>query len=314
MSNIKLLHTNITKEEWRKRAACIDKHDLFTLAEAATPNSPDRGTRNTAGLSAMEVRELNRSNFAIAEEICLNCPVMQQCNAAIPQTDETRRWSFVAGEQPQMDGNYAEVVGKKCPNGHVDYVGDSCGPCDKRARLKAARAASGDTHICPRGHESIIGMSCLPCRRMRAEEVKRNGKGSPSYDIHGIEIEITPRLGEDRICNRGHLSIVGKACQECKNVNHRAQYSEKNADMRPRYENVVGDHRKCVRGHDALVGSACIECRAHHRKTALERLRENVPAVTHAAAGEERTCKRGHAAIGGVKCKICKTMKRKGEV
>jgi hypothetical protein len=315
MSNIELLYTSISKEGWRKQAACIGKHDLFTLAEAATPNSPDRGSRNTVGLSIVEVRELNRSNFEVAEEICLNCPVMQQCNAAIPQDSETRRWSYVAGEQPQVDTNYGEVVGKKCPNRHADYLGDACKACERAAAWKAARIVTGETRTCVRGHEYMIGDKCLPCRRMRAEEVKKYGKGAPSYHTDGSLLpEPAGRLGEDRICNRGHVAIVGKACQECKNLNHRTQYSEKNEGHTPRYGNVAGDHRKCVRGHDTLVGSNCLECRAHHRKTALERLRENIPAITHAAPGEDRTCKRGHASVGGERCKICKAMKRKGEV
>lgn len=129
-----------TKDHWADQAQCKGK--AFELFEYQEKDSP-----LAKGMTYRERLEFNTTNFELAAEICIECPVFFQCKEAA--TDEDRQWTVRGGEEPtRFQYERAQGVldstgkGRTCQRGHYLEFGGRCKLCKREARRKAKRNAS----------------------------------------------------------------------------------------------------------------------------------------------------------------------------
>lgn len=122
-------------DHWADKANCKGK--AFELFEYQEKDSP-----LAAGMDFRERLEFNTTNFEMAAEICIECPVFFQCREAA--TEEDRRWTVRAGEEPTRFVN-ERVLGddykgpgkaRTCQRGHFLEHGGRCNLCKNAAMRK----------------------------------------------------------------------------------------------------------------------------------------------------------------------------------
>ena len=133
-------------EVWQDLAACNNVAPvIFEIIDEDHPSG--------VGLSHNEKVALTNDNFEVAEELCLNCPVMDACWADATQDD--REWSYRAGRYPSRftgkmrgrpKGSHAPgyVTEKRCNRGHVRLATEpKCNVCanisKKERKIKAEK-------------------------------------------------------------------------------------------------------------------------------------------------------------------------------
>lgn len=117
---------------WEEKANCRGKApELF---EYHSDDSP-----HTQGMKFKERLEYNETNYLIASEFCIECPVMFICGAEA--SDEERRWTVRGGEKPTQVNADA-----------VRYA-------------QVGRPAKGGDRICQRGHRVKGGGRCKVCKQ-----------------------------------------------------------------------------------------------------------------------------------------------------
>lgn len=134
-------------DHWADRANCKGK--AFELFEYQDKDSP-----LAKGMSFRERIEFNTTNFELAAEICIECPVFFECKKAA--TDDDLTWTVRAGEIPTRF-TYEKQLGE-------GYSGP------------------GKPRTCQRGHYLEGGGRCKVCKReaMRLARQNRKKKESPS--------------------------------------------------------------------------------------------------------------------------------------
>lgn len=124
-------------DDWADDANCKGKaYELFEYQEKDSPLA--------AGMNFQERMELNATNFELAAEICIECPVFFQCKEAA--SPDERRWTVRGGEVPtrftyeknQALATYNKGTGatRKCQRGHVVEGGGRCKVCKREAMKK----------------------------------------------------------------------------------------------------------------------------------------------------------------------------------
>lgn len=125
---------------WSDRANCRGKaFELFEYQDADSPLA--------AGMSTAERRAFNDTNFELAAEICIECPVFFECKESA--TEEDRVWTVRAGEPPaRSDADEARSLAyfasarkdpEVCARGHAVPGGGRCKTCKREANRKNAR-------------------------------------------------------------------------------------------------------------------------------------------------------------------------------
>lgn len=123
-------------DDWADEANCKGKaYELFEYQEKDSPLA--------AGMNFQERMELNATNFELAAEVCIECPVFFQCRESA-SADE-KRWTVRGGEVPTRftyEKNQAvanqERTGKtrRCQRNHVVEGGGRCKACKREAMKK----------------------------------------------------------------------------------------------------------------------------------------------------------------------------------
>lgn len=125
---------------WEEKANCKGK--AFELFEYQEKDSP-----LTDGMNFKERIEFNRVNFELAGEICIECPVMFECEKNASPTE--RYWTVRGGEPP---GRFDEESKR------YDNVG-------RKPGSKNRAVASMSDRVCQRGHVVKGGGRCKDCKR-----------------------------------------------------------------------------------------------------------------------------------------------------
>jgi hypothetical protein len=164
-------------DEWQDKANCRDKTlELFEYTEKDSPLAK--------GMNFKERMAFNEANFGLAEEICIECPVMFDCKSNA--TEDEKFWTVRGGEPPArylLDPERYANVGR--PAGGTNGV-----PADR---------------VCVHGHHVKGGGDCKECRAEANRKYRHNASVRPK-----------PKAGEDFICQRGHKVIGGGRCKKCK--------------------------------------------------------------------------------------------------
>lgn len=164
-------------DQWQDKANCRGKTlELFEYTEKDSPLAK--------GMKFNERMAFNVANFELAEEICIECPVMFECKDAA--TEDEKFWTVRGGEVPSR------------------YLLDP----DRYANVgRSAGGTNGVTQdrVCRNGHEVMGGGDCKQCR----SEANKRYKSRPSERPKA-------KAGQDRICSRGHKVIGGGRCPKCK--------------------------------------------------------------------------------------------------
>lgn len=127
-------------DEWRDKANCRDKTlELFEYTEKDSPLAK--------GMNFKERMAFNVANFELAEEICIECPVMFDCKTSA--TEDEKFWTVRGGEPPArylLDPERYANVGKpaeRLPNGdrmcrrnHLVPGGGDCKQCKSEANKR----------------------------------------------------------------------------------------------------------------------------------------------------------------------------------
>lgn len=183
-------------EVWQDQANCLDNTpELYAYQEVDSPL--------TAGMSFKERLEFNQTNFRLAEEICIECPVFLECGSSA--SDEEKFWTVRGGEPPariHMDVNRYKNHG----------------------RPKLGTVVEGG-RLCGREHFVPGGGDCKECR-------KENNRKWMAAQRKG-EAKARPKKGEDRVCDRGHKIPGGGYCKECKRLKdqYRRERNRRLADV-----------------------------------------------------------------------------------
>jgi hypothetical protein len=138
------LSTGEAEDEWTLRANCRGKPPgLFEFYERDSPACE--------GMNHQQRVEFNDTNFRLAEEICIECPVMLKCGEAADRDD--KYWTVRGGLPPVGLVNDA----KRYAN-----VGR---PVGARTRNPKTGKPVGDRE-CGRGHLVQGGGRCKECKRV----------------------------------------------------------------------------------------------------------------------------------------------------
>ena len=123
-------------DHWADRANCKGKaFELFEFQEKDSPLA--------AGMSFRERQEFNLTNFEIAAEICIECPVFFECKEK--STAEDRHWTVRAGEPPtRFRAETPADGGRYCQRGHWLPEGGRCTTCKRDAMAKRRQNARLD--------------------------------------------------------------------------------------------------------------------------------------------------------------------------
>jgi hypothetical protein len=147
-----------SEDRWEERANCKGK--AFELFEYQDKDSP-----LTEGMKFKDRIDFNRTNFQLAEEICIECPVFFECEANASPTE--RYWTVRGGNPP---GRFDEESKR------YDNVGRPPGAKNKQARA----VASPTDRVCQRGHVVKGGGRCKDCKRAnntaRQRRVRREAR------------------------------------------------------------------------------------------------------------------------------------------
>lgn len=135
-------------DHWADQAAC--KGLTFELFEYQEKDSP-----LAVGMKTKERLSFNSVNFALGEEVCIECPVFFQCRDEA--TEEEKFWTMRGGEPP---GRFIQEK-------------------ESWDRQMAGLVKGGDT--CSRGHERTKPGRCMVCKRegQRAARAARRAAGLP---------------------------------------------------------------------------------------------------------------------------------------
>lgn len=138
-----------SRSDWADRANCKGKaFELFEYQEVDSPLAKDMKTKTRL--------QFNYTNFELAAEICIECPVFFECGEHA--TEDDKYWTVRQGEPPGRFTQEKEAYERKgkykpsrrdgedriCQRGHLVKGGGRCRECKKatnqrhRARLKAA--------------------------------------------------------------------------------------------------------------------------------------------------------------------------------
>lgn len=140
-------------ERWEEKANC--KGMAFTLFEYAEKDSPA-----CKDMDYMTRMAFNRTNFELAAEICIECPVMFKCIESA--TTDERAWTVRGGLIPTRFINEAHRY-------------------DNQGRP----AKAGQDRICSRGHHVKGGGRCKDCKRIRDVAAQRDRRAS-TYTPKGV--------------------------------------------------------------------------------------------------------------------------------
>lgn len=137
-------------EVWQDRAACLGEDPVvFEII--------DEDHVLGLGIGVNDRINLTNENFAIAEELCLSCPVMDACWK--DSTPNDREWSYRAGRYPSRftgvprgrpvgSGGPDYVKEKRCNRGHVrlrtDVKCKVCNAINKQERREIAAKLAVD--------------------------------------------------------------------------------------------------------------------------------------------------------------------------
>jgi len=135
------------RDNWMRKANCVGHP--FELFEYQDNDSP-----LTVGMDFRERMEFNAANFKLAEEICIECPVMLRCPEEADLKD--KYWTVRGGEPP--DRLQAESKRFERPNN-----GRPVGSRNKEPRPQAAPGS----RVCQNGHYQADGGRCKACKRDR---------------------------------------------------------------------------------------------------------------------------------------------------
>lgn len=183
-------------EQWQDKANCRGKAlELFEYQEKDSPLA--------AGMSFKERLAFNQTNFQLAEEVCIECPVFFQCEQNA--TDEEKFWTVRGGNAPGR----IEVDVQRYAN---------------QGRPKLGRVVDGG-RMCGRDHFVPGGGDCGECR-------KENNRKWMQAKRKGVA-KTRPKAGEDRVCDRGHEVPGGGKCTECKRImdRYRRERNRRLADV-----------------------------------------------------------------------------------
>ena len=149
-------------ERWELRANCLGK--AFELFEYQEKDSP-----LARGMSHSERMDFNDANFHMAEEICIECPVMFKCGAEASRVE--KYWTVRGGEAPKR---HAEEKQRYANVGRPPGAKNKIPPGPKWRKL------TGVDRICQRGHTVVGGGRCPVCKRTkntaRQREVRKAAK------------------------------------------------------------------------------------------------------------------------------------------
>lgn len=135
---------------WQEQANCKGK--AFELFEYQEKDSP-----LTEGMKYKQRIAFNRTNFQLAEEICIECPVMLICGSSA--TAEEKMWTVRGGEIPtrfEEEAKRYDNVGRPVGSRNKNYAGRDAGG--------QFRKEPGD-RVCQRGHTVPGGGRCQTCKR-----------------------------------------------------------------------------------------------------------------------------------------------------
>jgi len=131
-------------ERWQESANCVGKtHELFEYQEEDSPSA--------LGLSFGQRIEMNKTNFELASEVCIECPVMLTCLSS--STEDERTWTVRGGEIPLRFLSELKTY----------------------EQIQAYQFAVRAGPLCQRGHPMPPdGGRCKTCKRERQTEWQRN--------------------------------------------------------------------------------------------------------------------------------------------
>lgn len=140
-------------DEWKKQANCVGKAtELFEYQEKDSPLA--------VGMNFRERLALNETNFQLAEDICIECPVMFVCRDKAD--DDEKFWTVRGGAPPKR---YDEEKVR------YDFVGRKMG--GKNAKpFKGA----GKDRYCHVNHLVPGGGPCLTCKKARTADWQRRNR------------------------------------------------------------------------------------------------------------------------------------------
>lgn len=132
----------ISEGPWQEQGNCVGKApELFEYQEAKSPLAK--------GMSFQSRIEFNKTNFELAAEICIECPVMFTCLKEADEED--RKWTVRGGEPPtRFDlelmhfNNLAKGRNKPgqdrfCQRNHFVKGGGRCQECNRQAKAESQR-------------------------------------------------------------------------------------------------------------------------------------------------------------------------------
>lgn len=155
----------IENMSWMEKANCQGMaHELFEYQEKDSPLC--------AGMKYTDRVNFNGANFQLAEEICIECPVMLICEEKA--TPEQRYWTVRGGNAP---GRFDEESKR------YENVGRPPGSKNKKPR---AVAAPGD-RVCKRDHVVKGGGRCKTCKHennvIRQRRVRAEARAKAKGDV-----------------------------------------------------------------------------------------------------------------------------------
>lgn len=123
-------------DHWADRANCAGKaYELFEYQEKDSPLARD--------MDFQERRAFNATNFELAAEICIECPVFIQCGESA--TVEDKQWTVRAGETPtrfayEDKRNAGPKVPRVCSKSHYVPNGGRCPACKNAAQQRSRKS------------------------------------------------------------------------------------------------------------------------------------------------------------------------------